>query len=91
MKSNKHQRPRPQAATPVVPDDSGVLTREELAKRLRVSTRTVSEWQQDRTVPYLKVGKVVLFYWPDVIAHLRENFRVCLRTATAPDATKESP
>ncbi len=69
------------------PDDGGVLTRDELAKRLRVSTRTVSEWQRDRTIPYIKVGKVVLFYWPDVITHLRENYRV----ATAKSEPDTSP
>jgi len=62
-----------------------MLTRHDLAKQLRVSTRTVSEWQQDRSIPYIKVGKVVLFYWPDVVSHLRDNYRV----ATATEATKE--
>jgi hypothetical protein len=30
----------------------------------------------------VKVGKVVLFHWPDVVDFLKGNFRVCRRTIT---------
>ena len=33
-------------------------------------------------LPYLKVGKVVLFHWPDVVDFLKGNFRVCRRAIT---------
>lgn len=53
-----------------------MLTRQELAKQLRISTRTVDEWRQDKVLPCIKVGKIVLFYWPDVVSALREKYSV---------------
>jgi hypothetical protein len=31
-------------------------------------------------VPYIKVKKVVLFTWADVVDHLRRNFRICRKS-----------
>ncbi len=45
------------------PESTGMLTRQDLAKQLRISTRTVDEWRKDQVIPCIKVGKVVLFYW----------------------------
>lgn len=64
----------PATATGPAPD--GVLTRKELAAHLRISLRTLEEWQRDGAVPFIKLGKVVLFHWPDVIAHLRQHYLV---------------
>ena len=54
----------------------GMLNRQELAKCLRISTRTVDEWRAERLIPFIKLRKVVIFYWPDVVKHLRENYGV---------------
>lgn len=64
-------------ATRVASDE--MLTKEELAPRMKVSVRTIEQWQHDGHLPFLKLGQVVLFYWPDVVKHLTANFTV-LRT-----------
>jgi excisionase family DNA binding protein len=53
----------------------GLLTKRELAARLRKSTRTTDDWMRKGKLPYLKIGKTVLFRWQDVLQKLNE-FRV---------------
>jgi excisionase family DNA binding protein len=53
----------------------GLLTKQEIAKRLRRSPRTVDAWMREGRLPYLKVSKSVLFDWDDVLAKLK-SFRV---------------
>lgn len=53
----------------------GLLTKRELAARLRKSTRTTDDWMRRGKLPYLKIGKTVLFRWSDVIEKLN-SFRV---------------
>jgi excisionase family DNA binding protein len=55
----------------------GFLDKKELAEHLKLTVRTIENWQRRGALPYVKVGKVVLFHWPDVVEHLRKNFRVC--------------
>ncbi|TAL05749.1 MAG: hypothetical protein EPO07_03135, partial [Verrucomicrobia bacterium] len=55
----------------VVSDE--MLTKEELAPRLKVSVRTVEQWQHDGHLPFIKVGQVLLFYWPAVVKALTEK------------------
>lgn len=64
------------ASLPINPRADGMLNRRELAKHLRISTRTVDEWRTERLIPFIKLRKVVIFYWPDVVQHLRENYSV---------------
>jgi hypothetical protein len=52
-----------------------VLTKPELATKLRRSARTVDSWMKQGKLPYFKLGKSVLFRWPDVLQKLNE-FRV---------------
>jgi excisionase family DNA binding protein len=59
------------------PDD--YLTKEELAKRLKKTVRTIENWQRRGVLPFVKIGPCVLFYWPDVKEHLQANFRVVRR------------
>ena len=66
-------------ATPPNPSDA-LLNKKEVAQRLKITVRTVENWQQRGILPFVKVGKIVLFDWPDVLEHLRENFRVCRRS-----------
>jgi hypothetical protein len=53
----------------------GLLTKSEIAKRLRRSPRTVDVWMKQSKLPYIKINKSVLFSWPDVLEKLR-SFRV---------------
>ncbi len=52
-----------------------LLVKRELAKKIRRSPRTVDLWMRQGKLPYLKVGKTVLFRWADVLAKL-QTFRV---------------
>lgn len=54
-----------------------LLTPEDMAKRLKVSERTIERWQHDGTLPFLRLGQTVRFHWPAVLAHLLEHFTVC--------------
>jgi excisionase family DNA binding protein len=70
------------SAAPATPNDA-LLTKKELAARLKVTVRTVENWQRRGVLPYIKIGKVVLFEYSEVLEFLKANFRVCRRlTAT---------
>jgi hypothetical protein len=58
-------------------DDQGMLTKPELANRLRKSVRTIDAWMKGGPrIPYVKIGsKSVLFKWDSVLQWLNE-FRV---------------
>ena len=43
-----------------------LLTKTDLAERLRVKPRTVDNWMAAGRLPFLKVGKTVRFSWPAV-------------------------
>ena len=43
-----------------------VLTKRELAARLRIGARTVDTWMKGRRLPYIKSGKAVRFRWSEV-------------------------
>jgi excisionase family DNA binding protein len=40
---------------------SGLVTKPELAKFLRVSSRTCDNWMKAKILPYIKVGRLVRF------------------------------
>ena len=49
----------------------GLLTKPEVAIKLRRSRRTVDLWMRQKKIPYFKVGRTVLFRWPDVLEKLK--------------------
>ena len=53
-----------------------MLTKHELAAKLKVSVRCIENWQRAGHLPYIKIASVVLFVWPDVVTHLKTNFQV---------------
>lgn len=63
------------APSPADPRDE-MLTKEELAAKLKVTVRCIENWQRAGHLPFLKISSVVLFHWPDVLAHLKTNFQV---------------
>jgi len=69
-----HQQPNPENQGIDRASDS-LDTKRELAARLRRSTRTVDDWMRKGKLPYLKIGKTVLFRWQDVLEKLN-SFRV---------------
>ena len=52
------------------------ITKEEVARRLKKTTRTVENWQRRGYIPFVKVGQSVLFRWSSVVAHLERKFGV---------------
>jgi predicted site-specific integrase-resolvase len=52
-----------------------LLDKIELAKRLRISPRTLNIWMRAGRVPFLKISKTVRFRWDDVLQKLNA-FRV---------------
>ena len=53
----------------------GFLDKTELAQRLRRTPRTVEKWMRCGRLPYLKIGRSVLFDWGAVQKHLNENYQ----------------
>ena len=52
------------------------VTKEEVAKRLMKTARTVERWQRRGYIPFVKVGQAVLYKWADIEARLDEKFGV---------------
>ena len=77
-----NQIPQQPLTTPMGNPSDVMLNKRELAERLKVTVRTVENWQRRGVLSSLKIGKVVLFHWPEVLEFLKTNFRVCRRTMT---------
>ncbi len=55
-------------------ETSPLLTKAELAKRLRVSQRSIENWSlKERRIPYLKIGRSIRFDWGTVRAALAKH------------------
>jgi hypothetical protein len=52
------------------------ISKKELAWRLRVTVRTISNWQQRGLVPFVKCRRAIYYDWNAVAAHLRARARV---------------
>ncbi len=50
----------------------GLLTKSELAPKLRISNRTLDVWMRNGRIPFLKLGKSVRFRLADVIEKLNQ-------------------
>ena len=61
-----------------------MFSKKDLAPKLRVSVRTIENWQRKRYLPFIKVANVVIFYWPTVLAHLQAHFSVSPRGVVSP-------
>lgn len=56
--------------------DEGYLTKREIAKRLHRTPRTIETWMRRGYLPYIKIGRSVLFRWADIERHFAENNRI---------------
>ena len=61
-----------------------MLTKEELAAKLKVSVRCIENWQHAGYLPFIKVANIVMFYWPTVLTHLQTHFAVSPRGLVSP-------
>lgn len=77
-------RPAPTLSRPTGEGYDEMLTKKELAAKLKVTVRTLENWQREGFLPYIKISSVVLFHWPEVIEHLKSNFKVCRRGVVRP-------
>ena len=50
--------------------DRELITKKELAARLKKSLRCVEVWMHQGKLPFVRVGRSVLFHWPDVLKAL---------------------
>jgi len=53
------------------------ISKKELASRLRVTVRTISNWQRRGIVPFVKCRRAIYYDWPAVAAQLRARARPC--------------
>ena len=67
-----------------------MLNKKELAPKLKVSVRTIENWQHEGYLPFIKVANVVMFYWPTVVAHLQTHFSVSPRGVFSPSANRKA-
>jgi excisionase family DNA binding protein len=52
---------------------AALLTRPELAARLKVTTRTLAEWDAQGKIPSIVIGRSVRYCWDDVLNWLRKT------------------
>ncbi len=57
-------------------DGDGYITKAEMARRLNRTGRTVEKWMRAGRLPYLKIGRSILFHWPTVENYLKERYQV---------------
>jgi excisionase family DNA binding protein len=50
-----------------------LISREDLAKRLLKTERTIYNWTRSGKIPHLKVGRSTLYSWHHVLKTLRNN------------------
>ena len=56
--------------------DGLLLTKRELASKLKIAPRTLDLWMRQRRLPFLKIGKSVRFRLADVFQKLNDQYRV---------------
>ena len=64
-------------------DNDGYLTKPEMARRLRRTARTIEAWMRKGYLPFIKIGRSVLFHAPTVERHLKDNHQVIRRAGYA--------
>lgn len=64
-----------QSQPPTLSADEILLDKPGIARRLNKSVRTVDSWMKAGRLPYIKLGRSVMFRWGAVLEKL-ESFRV---------------
>jgi excisionase family DNA binding protein len=67
MSENTHEEPSPD------PGGEELLTRTEVARRLRIHPSTVDSWREKYGLPAIEKGNKVYFDWADVKAWLKSK------------------
>ncbi len=53
--------------------ETDLLTKRELAKKLRVTEKTLENWQNAGYIKKLTIGGTVRYSWPDVVASIKSQ------------------
>jgi predicted DNA-binding transcriptional regulator AlpA len=54
-----------------------IIRRQELAKRLAVSTRTIDNWMAKRLIPYIQISpRFYLYEFDAVLAALKKHYQI---------------
>ena len=78
--ANENQKSEAMSAgSPVMRMAEEFIGKEEVAKRLGKTLRTVDNWMKRRMLPYYKIGRSVSFRWSECEAHLSATCRVAGR------------
>lgn len=60
---------------------SNIIRRQELAKRLSVSTRTIDNWMAKRLIPYIQISpRFYLYEFDAVLAALKKHYGIEAQT-----------
>lgn len=57
-------------AVQALPDQ--LLNEKELAEKLKITHRSVITRRMSGDLPFIRVGRLIRYSWPDVVAHLRK-------------------
>ncbi len=68
LMSTKHEDGHPRE-----PGADDLLSKRQLAQRLKKAPRTIDYWRKREGLPFLKIGHTVFFRWPDVMRHLEKT------------------
>ena len=52
-----------------------IIDKRETARRLHKSVRTIDTWMKGQKLPFMKIGRTVMFRWGAILEKL-ETFRV---------------
>jgi hypothetical protein len=52
-----------------------IIDKRETARRLNKSVRTIDSWMKGNKLPFMKIGRTVMFRWSAILERL-ETFRV---------------
>lgn len=86
MIENTHHK---QEQAPDSGGDNGLLTRTEVARRLRIHPSTVDSWREKYGLPAIEKGNKVYFDWADVSVWLKSKPQKARRRKRArKDSTK---
>lgn len=50
-----------------------LLTEDEVATLLQATKRSVVTWRMQGKLPHVRIGRLVRYVWPDVVAHLKRT------------------
>ena len=68
-------QPNEAQGQPLLADETEILNKHQLARRLGKCPRTIDAWMRQGRLPYVKLGRSVIFRWSHVLQKL-DAFRV---------------